>query len=61
MLGSNNNNKKKKKRKKSKNMQGKAIKHIIDQEKAMKRKRCGLYLKSYIHNPKPQIQDMELR
>ena len=42
-------------------MQGKAIKHIIDQEKAMKRKRCGLYLKSYIHNPKPQIQDMELR
>ena len=40
-------------------MLGKAIKNIIEQEKTMKRKQCGLQLKSYIHTPKPQIQDME--
>ena len=27
----------------------------------MERKGCGLYLKSHIHTPKPQIQDMEPR
>ena len=42
-----------------KNMLGKAIKHIIEQEKAIKRKECGLQLKSYIHTHKPQIQGME--
>ena len=45
-------------------MLGKANKAYIKQEKlgkAIKRKRCGLYLKSYIHNLKPQIQGIELR
>ena len=45
----------------SKNMLGKEINHIIEQEKAIKRKGCGLQLKSYIHTPKPQIQGMEPR
>ena len=34
-------------------MLGKAIKNIIEQEKAMKRKGGGLQLKIYIHTPKP--------
>ena len=42
-------------------MLGKEINHIIEQEKAIKRKSCGLQLKSYIHTPKPQIQGMEPR
>ena len=46
-------------KKKNKDMLGKAIKHIIEQEKAIKRKGCGLKLKSYNHTPKPQIQGME--
>ena len=45
----------------SKNVLEKAIKHIIEQEKAIKRKGCGLQLNSYIHTPKPQIQGMETR
>ena len=40
----------------------KVIKHIIEQEKTRKsyeKKSVWIVAKSYIHTPKPQIQDME--
>ena len=42
----------------------KVIKHIIEQEKTRKsyeKKSVWIVAKSYIHTPKPQIQDMEPR
>ena len=42
----------------------KVIKHIIEQEKTRKsyeKKNMWIVAKSYIHTPKPQIQDMEPR